>query len=90
MLSVAAFLEDATPRHSPVSARKRTGAPVVAYCRLDDREIRLREPILQPDAILIQDPTLLNQVDVFGGLSATATSSSTPRAASAPWGSRSS
>jgi pyruvate ferredoxin oxidoreductase gamma subunit len=41
---------------------------VVAYCRLDDREIRLREPILEPDAIIIQDPTLLNQVDVFGGL----------------------
>jgi pyruvate ferredoxin oxidoreductase gamma subunit len=40
----------------------------VAFCRLDTRPIRLREPILAPDALLIQDPTLLHQVDVFGGL----------------------
>jgi pyruvate ferredoxin oxidoreductase gamma subunit len=44
------------------------GAPVVAFCRIDDREIRLREPIMEPDAIIIQDPTLLHQVDVFAGL----------------------
>jgi pyruvate ferredoxin oxidoreductase gamma subunit len=35
---------------------------------MDDKEIRLREPIMQPDAIIIQDATLLHQVDVFGGL----------------------
>jgi pyruvate ferredoxin oxidoreductase gamma subunit len=35
---------------------------------MDDKEIRLREPIMQPDAIIIQDPTLLHQVDVFSGL----------------------
>ncbi len=68
MLSVAAFLEGRHAQAFPSFGSERTGAPVVAYCRLDDREIRLREPILQPDAILIQDPTLLNQVDVFGGL----------------------
>ncbi|MBX3673481.1 MAG: 2-oxoacid:acceptor oxidoreductase family protein [Burkholderiales bacterium] len=68
MLSVAAFLEGRHAQAFPSFGSERTGAPVVAYCRLDDREIRLREPILEPDAILIQDPTLLNQVDVFGGL----------------------
>ena len=41
---------------------------MVAFCRIDDRPIRLREPILAPDALIIQDPTLLHQVDVFGGL----------------------
>jgi pyruvate ferredoxin oxidoreductase gamma subunit len=41
---------------------------VVAFCRIDDKEIRLREPIMQPDALIIQDPTLLHQVDVFAGL----------------------
>jgi pyruvate ferredoxin oxidoreductase gamma subunit len=68
MLSVAAFLEGRHAQAFPSFGSERTGAPVVAYCRLDDREIRLREPILEPDAIIIQDPTLLNQVDVFGGL----------------------
>jgi len=41
---------------------------VVAFCRIDDREIRLREPILAPDVLIVQDPTLLHQVDVFQGL----------------------
>jgi pyruvate ferredoxin oxidoreductase gamma subunit len=68
MLSVAAFLEGKHAQAFPSFGSERTGAPVVAYCRIDDREIRLREPILEPDAIIIQDPTLLNQVDVFGGL----------------------
>ena len=40
---------------------------MVAFCRIDDKEIRVREPVLEPDAIIIQDPTLL-QVDVFAGL----------------------
>ena len=47
---------------------ERTGAPVVAFCRIADREIRLREPIMEPDAIIVQDPTLLHQIDVFAGL----------------------
>ena len=41
---------------------------MVAFCRIDDQEIRLREPTLEPDALIIQDPTLLHQVDVFQGL----------------------
>jgi pyruvate ferredoxin oxidoreductase gamma subunit len=44
------------------------GAPVMAFCRIDDKEIRLREPVLAPDALIIQDPTLLHQVDVFNGV----------------------
>jgi pyruvate ferredoxin oxidoreductase gamma subunit len=40
----------------------------VAFCRIDDREIRLREPVMAPDALIVQDPTLLHQVEVFQGL----------------------
>ena len=47
---------------------ERTGAPVTSFCRIDDREIRAREPIAEPDAVVVQDPTLLHQVDLFGGL----------------------
>ena len=68
MLSVAAFLEGRHAQAFPSFGSERTGAPVVAFCRIDDREIRLREPIMEPDALIIQDPTLLHQVDVFGGL----------------------
>ena len=68
MLSVAAFKEGRHAQAFPSFGSERTGAPVIAFCRIDDREIRLREPVMQPDALIIQDPTLLHQVDVFGGL----------------------
>jgi pyruvate ferredoxin oxidoreductase gamma subunit len=68
MMSIAAFLGGRHAQAFPSFGSERTGAPVVAFCRMDDKEIRLREPIMQPDAIIIQDPTLLHQVDVFSGL----------------------
>ena len=68
VLSVAAFREGRHAQAFPSFGSERTGAPVVSYCRIADAPIRLREPILAPDALIIQDPTLLHQVDVFGGL----------------------
>jgi pyruvate ferredoxin oxidoreductase gamma subunit len=68
MLSVAAFEQGRHAQAFPSFGSERTGAPVVAFCRIDEREIRLREPIVEPDVLIIQDPTLLHQVDVFQGL----------------------
>ena len=68
LLSVAAFLEGRHAQAFPSFGSERMGAPVMAFCRIDEREIRLREPVLQPDAIIIQDSTLLHQVDLFNGL----------------------
>jgi len=70
MLSVAAFDEGRHAQAFPTFGSERTGAPVVSFCRIDDRPIRLREPISHPDALIVQDPTLLHQVDLFAGLSA--------------------
>jgi len=68
LLSVAAFTEGRHAQAFPSFGSERTGAPVVAFCRIDDGPIRSHEPISQPDALIVQDPTLLHQVDVFGGL----------------------
>ena len=68
LLSVAAFDEGRHAQAFPTFGSERTGAPVVAFCRIDDRPIRLREPITDPDALIVQDPTLLHQVDLFAGL----------------------
>ena len=68
MLSVAAFLEGRHAQAFPSFGSERTGAPVMAFCRIDDKPIRLREPVLEPDALIIQDCTLLHQVDLFNGL----------------------
>ena len=69
MLAQAAFYEDKFAQAFPSFGSERMGAPVVAFCRIDDKEIRLREPISEPDALLIQDPTLLHQLDIFSGIS---------------------
>ncbi len=68
LLSVAAFEQGRHAQAFPSFGSERTGAPVVAFCRISDQEIRLREPILAPDVLIVQDPTLLHQVDVFQGL----------------------
>jgi pyruvate ferredoxin oxidoreductase gamma subunit len=68
LLSVAAFLEGRYAQAFPSFGSERMGAPVMAFCRIDVREIRLREPVMRPNALIIQDPTLLHQVDLFNGL----------------------
>jgi pyruvate ferredoxin oxidoreductase gamma subunit len=68
LLSLAAFVEGRHAQAFPTFGSERTGAPVVSFCRVDDRPIRVREPIAEPDALIVQDPTLLHQVDLFSGL----------------------
>ena len=68
MLSLAAFEQGRHAQAFPSFGSERMGAPVMAFCRLADREIRLREPVLEPDALIIQDATLLHQVELFAGL----------------------
>ncbi len=68
LLAVATFNEGRHAQAFPSFGSERTGAPVVSYCRIDDREIRTREPVMAPDAVIVQDVTLIHQVDLFGGL----------------------
>ena len=68
ILSLAAFREGRHAQAFPSFGSERMGAPVMAFCRIDQRPIRLREPVLTPDALIIQDPTLLHEVNLFEGL----------------------
>lgn len=68
MLSVAAFLEGKHAAAFPSFGSERMGAPVMSFCRIDDKEIRLREPVMDPDVLIIQDPTLFRVINVFEGL----------------------
>jgi pyruvate ferredoxin oxidoreductase gamma subunit len=68
MLSVAAFHEGRHAQAFPSFGSERMGAPVMAFCRIDDKPIRLREPVMAPDVLVVQDSTLLHQVDLFNGL----------------------
>ena len=71
ILSVAAFLDGHEAQAFPAFGAERMGAPLMAFCRIDERPIRLREPVTTPDAVIVQDPTLLHTgIDLFGGLAA--------------------
>jgi pyruvate ferredoxin oxidoreductase gamma subunit len=70
LLSLAAFDEGRYAQAFPSFGSERMGAPVVSFCRIDDHEIRTREPVMAPDALIVADATLLQQVDVFGGCKA--------------------
>tara|TARA_Y100000294_G_C8524661_1_gene324370 strand:+ start:128 stop:778 length:651 start_codon:yes stop_codon:yes gene_type:complete len=46
---------------------ERRGAPVVAFLRVDDKEIRTITNIYHPDNIICIDPTVSRAVDIFKG-----------------------
>jgi len=68
LLALAAFRDGRHAQAFPLFGSERTGAPVMAFCRVDDREIRTREPISDPDALVVQDPTLLHALDLSAPL----------------------
>ncbi|MDR1982231.1 MAG: 2-oxoacid:acceptor oxidoreductase family protein [Holosporaceae bacterium] len=68
MLSVAAFLEKKYSQAFPSFGSERMGAPVTAFCRISDKEIRLREPVLEPNAVIIQDRTVIEPSNALRGV----------------------
>ncbi len=68
IMSVAAFHQGRFSQSFPSFGSERMGAPVKAYVRFDDREIELREPVIDPDILIVQDESLFHVIDVFSGL----------------------
>ena len=69
ILSVAAACEGLQARAFASGDPKHAGAPVVTFCRVDEAPIRPREAAIEPDAIIIQDPALLQQhTGLFEGI----------------------
>ena len=68
LLSMAAFDQGLHAQALPSFGSERTGAPVMASCRISDRPIRSHDPVTNPDVVVIQDPTLLALPAVLAGL----------------------
>lgn len=67
LLAIAAFAEGYEAQAFPHFGVERRGAPVAAYVRISKKLIRLREHIYHPEVIIIQDPTLINSMDILQG-----------------------
>ena len=70
MLALAAFEEGMYAQSFPTFGSERTGSPVISFCRVDAHPIRIHDPITEPDALIVQDPTLIHQVRLFDGVAA--------------------
>ncbi len=68
VLAAAAFKEGKYVQAFPSFGVERRGAPVMAFTRIDDKPIRIRCQIYEPDHIVVLDPTLLEAIDVTAGL----------------------
>lgn len=67
LIAMAAFYDGQEAQAFPNFGVERTGAPIQAFARLDDKPIIIREQIYKPTALIIQDASLLDTVDVFYG-----------------------
>jgi pyruvate ferredoxin oxidoreductase gamma subunit len=52
----------------PSFGPERRGAPVLAFARIADEPILLREQVYEPDVVIVLDPALLTVANVKGGL----------------------
>ena len=68
LLSVAVFKEGRYVQAFPTFGVERRAAPVMAFVRIDDKPIRIRTQIYNPDHIIILDQSLLQMLDVTQGL----------------------
>jgi pyruvate ferredoxin oxidoreductase gamma subunit len=68
LIAVAAFEGGMFAQAFPAFGVERRGAPVQAFVRFDNKKIRLRSQVYEPDYIIVQDSTLIKDVNVFLGL----------------------
>ncbi|MFZ1081318.1 MAG: 2-oxoacid:acceptor oxidoreductase family protein [Candidatus Kryptoniota bacterium] len=68
ILASAIFKEGKFAQSFPSFGVERRGAPVLAFTRVDDKPVRLRTAIYEPDHLIILDATLIKSTNVFSGL----------------------
>ncbi len=65
LLSQAAIYEGKYAIHIPEFGPERRGAPVRSYTRIDDEEIEIRYGVLNPDIVVVIDPTLITYKELI-------------------------
>jgi len=68
ILATAAFLEGRWAQTFPQFGAERRGAPVVAFVRIDDQPITIRNKVYEPDVVIVMDPNLFRMVRPLAGL----------------------
>ncbi len=68
ILGHAYFAEGKFPYAFPYFGAARMGAPMNAFVRVDEKPVRLRSQVYEPDFLIIADATLMRGFNCFTGL----------------------
>lgn len=68
VLAHAFFVEGKYVQAFPAFGVERRGAPVTAFCRIDDKPIFLRNQIYRPDHVVVLDASMVANVGIADGL----------------------
>jgi 2-oxoacid:acceptor oxidoreductase gamma subunit (pyruvate/2-ketoisovalerate family) len=68
LLARAAIMDGMKASAFPSFGSERRGAPVMAFCRIDDRPIRIHAGIYEPDYVVVLDAKLIKMVNVLDGI----------------------
>lgn len=68
LLAIAAFKDGKYSQAFPKFGVERRGAPVQAFTRIDNRFIRIKSAVYNPNILVVLDSTLFDVVDVTEGL----------------------
>ncbi len=67
-IAEAALGENKHVQAFPEYGPERSGAPVKAYNRISEKHITTYAPVVNPDVVMVIDPTLIGPIDVTEGL----------------------
>jgi len=68
VLTLTAIEEGKFAQGFPNFGAERRGAPVIAFNRVDDKQIKVRSGIYNPDIVVVLDESLVSAVNVIEGL----------------------
>lgn len=68
ILALAAFIEGKESQSFPQFGSERRGAPVAAFCRIDNKQILIHSGVYSPDCVVVFDISLLKNPNIIMGL----------------------
>ena len=68
LIAIAAIDTGRFAQAFPSFGPERRGAPVVAFCRVDERKINIRAKVYNPDVVIVLDPGLVALLDPTEGM----------------------
>ncbi len=68
LIAIAAINKGAFAQAFPSFGPERRGAPVVAFCRVDEKKINIRAKVYNPDVVVVLDPGLVDLLDPTEGM----------------------